>query len=176
MDETVALRAFDEGDLGFLDRLCTDPTAVGPFLWAGFIDPRTRRRRWEQDGYIGADSAALAVIVGGTVAGIASWRVKDRGGPLGVCYEIGLALLPDYRGQGHGVTAQRMLVDHLFQYTTVHRIEALTDVGNVAECKALERIGFALEGVLREVVFHRGAWRNAALYARLRDGDARGRD
>lgn len=171
MDETVALRAFDEGDLGFLDRLSTDPDASGPFLWSGFVDPRTRRRRWEHDGYIGAESAALAVVIGGTVAGIASWRVRDRGGPSGGCYEIGMVLVPDYRGQGHGVTAQRMLVDHLFRFTTVHRIEALTDVENMAERKALERIGFVLEGVLRGVVFQHGTWRDAAIYALLRDED-----
>jgi RimJ/RimL family protein N-acetyltransferase len=172
MDETVALRAFEEGDLGFLDLLGSDPEAAGPFLWSGFADPLSRRRRWERDGYIADGSAALAVVIAGTVAGIASWRAKDRGGPPGVCYEIGVALVPDYRGQGHGVTAQRMLVDHLFQFTTVHRIEALTDAENVAERRALERIGFALEGVLRAAVFRRGSWRDVAVYALLRDAAA----
>ncbi len=73
MDDRLTLRAFCEDDLGFLDRLCTDPKALGPFEWAGFGDVRARRRRWEQDGFIGTDSAALAVVLAdGTVAGIAS--------------------------------------------------------------------------------------------------------
>jgi RimJ/RimL family protein N-acetyltransferase len=168
-EEVVALRAFEEGDLGFLDRLGTDPDASGPFVWTGFADPRRRRRRWERDGYIGADSAALAVVVAGTVAGIASWQLRDRAGPSGVCYEIGLVLVPDYRGQGYGVIAQRLLVDYLFRFTTVHRLEALTDAENGAERTALERIGFVLEGVLRGVAFHQGTWRDAAMYALLRD-------
>ncbi len=72
MDDRLTLRAFCEA-LGFLDRLCTDPKALGPFEWAGFGDVRARRRRWEQDGFIGTDSAALAVVLAdGTVAGIAS--------------------------------------------------------------------------------------------------------
>jgi RimJ/RimL family protein N-acetyltransferase len=35
--------------------------------------------------------------------------------------------------------------------------------------KGLERIGFVREGVLRQVVFRDGAWRDCVLYALLRD-------
>ncbi len=65
-------------------------------------------------------------------------------------------------------------MDYLFGFTTVHRLEALTDSDNIAEQKALERIGFAREGVLRGVAFRDGTWRDAVLYALLR-ADQRGR-
>jgi [ribosomal protein S5]-alanine N-acetyltransferase len=118
MDDGVTLRAFVEGDLGFLERLDTDPEALGPFEWVGFRDARARRRRWERDGWVAAESTAVAVVLAdGTVAGIASWRAQDRGGPPGGCYEIGLALLPEHRGRGLGTAAQRLLVDHLFGST-----------------------------------------------------------
>ncbi len=170
MDGNLTLRAFKEDDLGFLDRLCTDPEALGPFEWFGFGDARARRRRWEQDGFAGAESTALAVVLAdGTVAGITSWKAANRGGSPGVCYEIGLALLPDYRGQGLGTAAQQMLVDYLFKFTTVHRLEAFTDAENIAEQRALERIGFAREGVMREVAFRDGTWRDSVIYALLRD-------
>jgi RimJ/RimL family protein N-acetyltransferase len=169
MGHDLTLRAFGEDDLGFLDRLDTDPSALGPFEWVGFRDPRARRRRWERDGWVGAQSTAAAVaLADGTVAGIASWRANDRGGPPGGCYEVGLALLPEHRGRGHGTAAHRLLVDHLFGFTTAHRLEATTDVENVAEQKALERTGFAREGVLRGVVFRDGRWRDLVLYALLR--------
>jgi RimJ/RimL family protein N-acetyltransferase len=88
----------------------------------------------------------------------------------GICYEIGLALLPEHRGHGLGTAAQRLLVDYLFEFTAVHRLEALTSTENFAEQKALERAGFQREGVTREVIFHRGAWRDLVIYALLRDG------
>lgn len=85
MDDNLTLRAFREDDLGSLDRLCTDPAALGPFEWFGFGDVRARRPRWEQDGFVGAQSTALAVVVAdGTVAGIASWKATNRGGAPGV--------------------------------------------------------------------------------------------
>jgi [ribosomal protein S5]-alanine N-acetyltransferase len=169
MDDTLTLRAFREEDLGFLDRLGTDPAALGPFEWFGFGDVHARRRRWEQDGYVAADSTALAVVAAdGTLIGIASWKATSRGGSPGSCFEIGLALLPEHRGQGLGTTAQRLLVDHLFRFTTVHRLEAGTDTDNLAEQKALERIGFTREGVLREVAFRDGTWRDSVIYGLLR--------
>jgi ribosomal-protein-alanine N-acetyltransferase len=169
LDDQLILRPFNEGDLPFLERLSTDPDALGPYEWAGFTDARSRRRRFDSDGYVSAQSTALAVVLPDqTVAGIASWEANTRGGPIGGCYEIGLALLPEHRGRGLGTEAQRLLVRHLFRFTLAHRLEAQTDAENVAEQAALERIGFTREGVLRGVRFRHGIWRDMMLYALLR--------
>jgi RimJ/RimL family protein N-acetyltransferase len=168
-DDRIALRAFQADDLPFLDRLGTDPAVLGPFLWPGFTDARARRRRWELDGYLGAETSMLAAVLpDGTVAGLVSWRVHNRGGSPGVCYEIGMALLPEHRGRGLGTAGHRLLVDYLFSYTTVYRLEAMTNVHNLAEQKVLERLGFQREGVLRAIVFSHGAWQDNAVYSLLR--------
>jgi [ribosomal protein S5]-alanine N-acetyltransferase len=168
MDDQIALRAFREKDLPFLERINTDPDAVGPFVWSGFKDARARCRRWEKDGYVSADSAALAVVLADETVGIASWEANNRGGPPGGCYEIGLALLPEHRSRGIGTAAQRLLVDYLFKFTIAHRLEAQADAENVAEQKALERIGFRQEGLLRGVRFRHGIWRDMVIYGLLR--------
>jgi RimJ/RimL family protein N-acetyltransferase len=59
-------------------------------------------------------------------------------------------------------------VDHLFRFTTVHRLEAGTDADNIAEQKVLEHLGFTREGVLREVAFRDGTWRDSVVYSLLR--------
>jgi [ribosomal protein S5]-alanine N-acetyltransferase len=169
MEDQLSLRPFTERDLPFLDRLSTDPDALGPYEWAGYCDARARRRRWETDGYVGTTSTALAVVgPDDTVIGIASWEARTRGGPIGACYEIGLALLPEHRGRGWGTAAQYVLVEHLFRFTLANRLEAQTDAENVAEQSALERIGFRREGVLRGVRFRHGIWRDMMIYGLLR--------
>jgi RimJ/RimL family protein N-acetyltransferase len=50
----------------------------------------------------------------------------------------------------------------------VERIEAETDVENVAEQRALERAGFTREGVLRHAQFRAGHWRDTVMYSVLR--------
>jgi RimJ/RimL family protein N-acetyltransferase len=168
-NEEVTLRAVQEGDLEELDRFATDPSALGEFEWFGFTDPHIRRRRWKEDGLLGSESSMLAVVLpNGTFAGIVSWRSFPSGGVQASHLEIGIALLPEHRGHGLGTAAQRSLVDYLFDATLANRIQAGTEVDNVAERRALERLGFQLEGVMRGAVYRRGAWRDLALYSRLR--------
>lgn len=158
-----------ESDLEILERLDTDPALSEPFEWRGFSAARRHRARWEADGYLRPDDSLLVVALeDGTFAGIVSWRAIATSGPQG-CFEIGILLLPDHRGQGHGTTAQRLLADYLFATTTVHRLEATTEVDNTAEQRTLERAGFVREGMLRGRGFVRGQWRDGYMYARLRD-------
>ncbi|GID91267.1 GNAT family N-acetyltransferase [Amorphoplanes digitatis] len=169
MSDKISLRPFLDADEPFLRRLTVDPDALGPFEWAGFTDARGRQRRWETDGYVGTHSTALAVVgPDDVVIGIVSWEARTRGGPIGGCYEIGCALLPEHRGNGWGTLAQRMLITYLFQFTLANRLEAQTDADNIAEQRALERIGFRREGVLRQVRFRHGVWQDMLIYGLLR--------
>jgi [ribosomal protein S5]-alanine N-acetyltransferase len=87
-------------------------------------------------------------------------------------WEIGIALLPEYRGRGIGWRAQAMLTAYLFEHTPVYRIQAATHPENVAEQKSLEKAGFRLEGVIRGCEFRAGRMHDGYLYSRLRDDPA----
>jgi [ribosomal protein S5]-alanine N-acetyltransferase len=170
----VLLRPVQERDLEELYRIDTDPEVSGPFVWSGFRDPRERRRRWGKDGYLGRDHSLLVVaLAGDTFAGIVIWTSIVSSGPeKGGCFEIGILLLPEHRGKGLGTSAQQLLADYLFTTTPVHRLEALTEVDNLAEQRALEHAGFTREGLLRERGFVRGRWRDGFIYSRLRSDPA----
>jgi RimJ/RimL family protein N-acetyltransferase len=60
-------------------------------------------------------------------------------------------------------------VRYLFSHTQVNRIEAGTEVTNLAEQRALEKAGFTREGVIRGAAFQGGRWHDAVLYSVLRD-------
>ena len=64
--------------------------------------------------------------------------------------------------------AQRLLAEHLLATTPSHRVEASTDVENVAEQRALERAGFVREGILRGAQFRDGTWHDLVLFSLLR--------
>jgi RimJ/RimL family protein N-acetyltransferase len=168
-DEAVRLRPIEEADLAELGRLDTDPLVAGEFQWAGFTSPHTRRRRWEEDGLLSRDSRILGVALpDGKLAGFVSWRAVRAGGPEGGCLEIGAMVFPEYRGRGLGTAAQRRLVDYLFATTLANRLQAVTDIENLGERRALERAGFRREGTMRGLAFLGGRWRDCVLYARLR--------
>jgi RimJ/RimL family protein N-acetyltransferase len=128
-DEPVRLRPIEEADLDTLRRFDTDPSSRGPYLSSGFRSPQIRRRRWEEDGWLGGDSGQLAVAQpDGTLAGIVAWRSIPTGGPEIGCLEVGILLFPEHRGQGHGTAAQRLLAQYLFATTLANRLQAITNV------------------------------------------------
>ncbi len=113
---------------------------------------------------MGEESFLAVALEDGSCIGWVNWRP----GRFGVL-EIGCAVLPEHRGQGHGTEAQRQLVDYLFSVLPIHRLEAATEVDNIAEQRALERVGFSREGVRRAGRFRNGSWRDGVLYGMLRD-------
>lgn len=64
--------------------------------------------------------------------------------------EIGYALASSAWGQGYASEAISALLAHGFDHMKLNRIEADIDPLNVASARALERHGFAKEGLLRE--------------------------
>lgn len=81
---------------------------------------------------------------------------------------IGIGLLSTARGRGVGRAAQRTLAELFFRHTTVNRVEAHTDIDNVAEQRALEAAGFTREGAIRGAQWRDGAYRDGYLYAIVR--------
>jgi [ribosomal protein S5]-alanine N-acetyltransferase len=159
-----------------MTRFSLEPDALGEFEFSGYSDPQRWRREWEEDGMIGEDRSTLAVdVADGAFAGMVGWRPVITGADRGVprrspsSLETGIALLPEFRGRGYGSAAQMKLVDYLFAYTPVHRIQAVTAHGNVAEQRSLEKAGFRRDGVLREVGMLGGQWVDAVVYSILRD-------
>lgn len=62
---------------------------------------------------------------------------------------IGISVVNEYRGRGIGSIAHRLLAEELHRQGIV-RVEAQTDIENIAEQKALESAGFKYEGTLRK--------------------------
>jgi RimJ/RimL family protein N-acetyltransferase len=111
----------------------------------------------------------LAIVVDDEVIGDVGWHWVFYGpGTASRCPMMGISIGPSHRGQGHGTTAQRLLVDLLFAGTPVNRVEASTDVENVAEQRSLEKAGLSREGVARGAQWRRGAFHDLVTYAILR--------
>jgi RimJ/RimL family protein N-acetyltransferase len=167
VENSIELRPVAESDLAIIYKLTNDPEATGDFEWFGWDDQWRYRRLWEENGLLSDEASVLMVHGEGEVAGLVSWR-KQHTGRTSFCWSMGIALLPQARGKGYGTAAQRELVRYLFLHTQVNRIEASTEIGNLAEQRALEKVGFTREGVLRGCAFQGGRWHDGVLYSVLR--------
>ncbi|GAA0946918.1 GNAT family N-acetyltransferase [Virgisporangium aurantiacum] len=168
--DEVRLRPVIESDLEMFRRFLTEPFLIGPD-WSGFKDAQQPGRRFAQDGYLGEDDGRLVVDVREQACGFVGYHQGVYSG-MARYWEIGIVLLPEWRGKGVGWRAQALLTDYLFSHSPAQRIQAGTHAENVAEQKSLVKAGFQLEGVVRACEFRAGAWRDGYLYSRLRDDPA----
>lgn len=105
----------------------------------------------------------------GRPIGTVGWHAVGYGpNDASRAWNIGIALIPDGRGQGLGGAAQRLLAEELFATTDVYRVEASTDVENVPEQRALEKAGFVREGIQRGAQDRAGTRHDLVTYSRLR--------
>lgn len=114
----------------------------------------------------------IAVLDDGTpVASLSCIGIPHGPNRQSVAWNIGITVVPEHRGRGYGALAQRLLARHLFATTAANRVEADTDVDNLAEQRALERAGFRREGILRQAQYRGGRWHDLVLYAVVRADD-----
>jgi len=108
------------------------------------------------------------------------WGIARREGDLviGTCTlfrihrehrrcELGYVLRRDQWGQGLANEALSALVNHAFGAMGLHRLEADIDPRNAGSIRSVERLGFKLEGHLRERYFVAGEIQDSLIYALL---------
>jgi RimJ/RimL family protein N-acetyltransferase len=164
----VRLRPMTSDDLGLLE-LWRSPAYLGRFNDFGTSRQPAREVEREHSGKEQGGTLIVELVGGGTPIGTVSWRAATYGPtPESLAWNIGINLIPDARGHGYGVEAQVLLAAHLFTTTKVNRIEAMTDVENLAEQRALEKAGFTREGVLAGAQFRASAMHDLVVYGLVR--------
>jgi RimJ/RimL family protein N-acetyltransferase len=166
----VRLREVTADDGERIDAWESDPVVKGEFN--DFGQPhRSIAESVEAGTMIGDDHGMLLIerVADGEPIGTIGWRAVRYGPTTGSrAWQLGISIIPEGRGQGLGSEAQRLLADHLFATTDAFRVEASTDVDNIAEQRALEKAGYQREGVNRGAQVRPSGRHDLVLYARLR--------
>ena len=167
----VRLRDATLADADLLDAWASDPGERGGFNDFGQPHTPVSRKALAQGPLRNERGGMFVVEVTATGApvGTVEWRRVGYGpGPGSDAWNIGIELRPEARGRGYGTEAQRLLAAWLFEHTTANRVEASTDVENVAEQRALAKAGFVREGIVRGAQLRAGAYHDLVNYSRVR--------
>ena len=81
--------------------------------------------------------------------------------------ELGYVLNPDYRGRGLIPEAATRVLRFGFQVLGLHRIEARYMIENEASLTVMKKLGMRFEGVKRESMLIKGAYRDIGTCAIL---------
>lgn len=161
----VCLRALEPEDLGFLARLENDPT-----LWdAG--DTRVPYSRYALQQYI--ERAAVEdlysvrqtrFIIGAAPTGAQALGVLDLFDlvPAHRRAAVGIALLPEARGQGMGKAALEILIAYARDILHLHQLHCAVAAGNMASLRLFRGAGFTEIGTRRQwLLTYGGQWEDA---------------
>ena len=168
--DQVGLRLVASADLPLLEAWENDAAVHGEYNMFGLRPTNGMGGDFGKSGFMDDQQGMLMVVkLGGEVVGAMSYHTVAYGPNSGSrTYNFGISLLPDQRGKGYGSEAQRLLAAYLFDTYPIARVEASTDVTNIAEQRSLEKAGFTREGVLRKAQWRAGTWHDLVVYSKLR--------
>ena len=157
----VNLKIVEKEDLPLLADWSNNPEYLGEFIFL----PQQPRTEWEKryDNLTADTKWFFIEKKDGTKIGTMFHFLR------GELLEIGYVLAPSERRKGYGTEDVKIMVDYLFLSKKTVRVQAITDVDNLASQKVLEKAGFKKEGTIRKSTFVRGEWRDDCLYSILRE-------
>ncbi len=82
------------------------------------------------------------------------------------CCELGYWIAGDFEGLGYVSEAVALVEQAMFD-VGMHRIEIRCDPRNVRSVAVAERLGYQLEGTLRDNVWLDGGWQDTMVFAKL---------
>lgn len=165
----LLLRPMVPEDVEAIHAFKSDPMATRMFG----EDPHTdleQTRRWVLDGIEGRTNGKCLVWVmelhpeGQVIGQCCLWNI-DKGM---MHAELGYELLRSHWKRGLMSEALTAVLDHGFDVMGLNRIEASPLSVNTASQNVLFRLGFKLEGLLRERHLHEGQWHDEMWFGLLR--------
>jgi aminoglycoside 6'-N-acetyltransferase len=168
--QRVGLRPVVESDIAMLDSWVNDLALQGGYNMFGLEPENGAMAGFQARGLLDDDHGTLMIVtLEGAIVGSMSFHVVRYGPNSGSrAYNIGLSIVPEHRSKGYGSEAQQLLAEYLLQTFPIARVEAETDITNLAEQRALEKAGFVREGVLRKAQWRAGDWHDLVVYSKVR--------
>lgn len=116
--------------------------------------------------FLAAEDLQLLMFLGERIVGACGLHRIDWSVPR---FEIGYWVRTPDTGRGYGTEAARTLERFAFDQLGARRVEIRTHPDNVRSRAIPERLGYQLEGVLRQDAVHTdGSLRDTVVYARIR--------
>ena len=144
----LRLRTVTTADAEFFLRLLNEPS------WLENIGDRGVSSREDAERYIMDTVRAPYQALG---YGMYAVQPKSTTLPIGICGlvkrdflpapDLGVALLPEFAGQGYATEAARAVLLHAQDRLGIERLYALVRHGNQRSVRLLERLGFHREGL-----------------------------
>lgn len=167
--ERVVLRRVRDTDAAGIFRCYSDPDIMR-YIGTPLDDPECIQGIVE-DYFLGQEEGTSLVWAieekhSGEFTGTAGFESFSF---LDCCAETGFTLLKEYRRQGYMTEAMEAIIAFAFRELRLNRIEARIHPDNAPALRLAERLGFTLEGTLRQSVYFDGEFHDQMVLSIIRE-------
>jgi [ribosomal protein S5]-alanine N-acetyltransferase len=166
----LTLRLLEEGDADTLFEHFTHPDVTRYLLdeepFTSIEQVRDLIRFFSAPSGKGYNRWGITITVTGQLIGTCGfhqWNRRDRRA------EVGYDLHPGFWGHGYMSEALRAAIHYGFTTMDLHRIAAVVHPENTPSVRLLQRLGFRLEGILRDYHRAHGRYHSHDLYSLLEE-------
>ncbi len=167
--ERLRLRPFEDRDADDLYALHSNARVLRFWDSPPWTDPARSERFFAASRQMAEEGSGARVAVdrlsdGSFVGwcGLSRWNPDFRSASLGYCYG------ESAWGHGYATEVAGALLEWAFGTLDLNRVQAEADTRNVASARVLEKLGFVLEGTLREDCVVNGDVSDSWVYGLLR--------
>lgn len=169
MDNKLYLRAFEFEDLQFLNKLRNDEETFQYTCGNKYYISSVWDRRWIEDKiFNNNDQFYLMFCTKGDqrqVGYIALTNIDH----INKKAEFGaISIDKEHSGKGYGTEATRLLAKHAFEELGLNMAYAYCKEDSKASLKILEKIGFKIDGLIRDYVFKQNKFHNVYICTMLK--------
>jgi len=153
----IAFRVIEKEDLEILRKLHNDPTTWMNLYNIDFVDEESQMGWWKNLHKKQNDKRFVICLAEDLKEIIGRLRIQNINWLHHNC-EIGLDILPKYRGKGYGKKSYEMVLDYLFNHYNMHMVYLQVADFNPKAKKLYEKVGFKECGRLPEYYYRHGKY------------------
>ncbi len=166
--EMVRLREYHKEDIPTVWKYINDPEIKGllnpgiPFPWK-----LEEEEKWYEEQNAKGDLYNFAIekktdgkYIGGCGINNIDWKNSVA--------TVGIFLGKEFLSQGYGTDAMKVLVEFIFNQVNIHKVVLHVFSFNKRAIRSYEKVGFKIEGTLKEQIFRDGKYHDEIIMGILR--------
>lgn len=169
MKSRVYLRALEPDDYKTSIEWRRDNEIWGMVGSTKYFVSEAYEKKWVEDTIFSSRDIKLAVCEVGSNKYIGNVYATDIDQTNRSC-TIGVLIgNHEYWGRGYASEAHRMLLEYLFNDRNINRVQAYVLESNIASIKMCQKVGFKIEGTIRQSVYKNGKYQDQVLLSILKE-------
>lgn len=159
MSEKIELRVLEKDDLEFIHQLNNNPNIMSFWFEEPFQSMAHLEKMYEKS-IDNQEVRQFVIKKGNEKLGYVGIFAID---PIHRKAEFGIMIDPKHQGYGYAGTATQLAMDYAFATLNLHKLYLIVDRINEKAIHVYEKIGFKVEGVLREEYFINGTFHDVSI-------------